>query len=93
MFLLLCGQKPQFTIKWKITRPGHTISCPVVAIHSEYDPHPAAGVEKPLSTLLDEFHFILLTRCGHRHWIERYAKEKFYRLLKNELKKVYNQSL
>ena len=65
---------------------GKYIRCPVVAIHGDYDPHPAEGVEKPLSVLLKSFRFIMLKRCGHKPWVEREAKEQFFRILKNEAK-------
>jgi pimeloyl-ACP methyl ester carboxylesterase len=61
------------------------IQCPVVAIHGDYDPHPAEGVKKPLSAVLKSFRFILLKNCGHRPWIERWAREDFFRILKDEL--------
>ena len=61
------------------------ITCPVVALHGDYDPHPAEGVRLPLSTLKD-FRFILLENCGHTPWLERQAKGNFYRILKKELR-------
>ncbi len=54
------------------------ISCPVLAIHGDYDPHPAAGVRDPLAAVLTGFRFILLARCGHKPWIERGARDAFY---------------
>ncbi|MCK4265227.1 alpha/beta hydrolase [Candidatus Babeliales bacterium] len=64
---------------------GKKIHCPVVAIHGDYDPHPVEGVEKPLSVTLKKFHLILLRNCGHTPWIEKEAKEEFYKVLKREL--------
>ena len=64
---------------------GRRIECPVVAIHGDYDPHPSAGVRKPLSLVLKEFRFILLPKCGHCPWIERHARDRFYRILRKEL--------
>ena len=64
---------------------GKGISCPVIAIHGDYDPHPAQGVKKPLSTILKDFRFILLKNCGHYLWLERKAKDKFYKVLREEL--------
>jgi len=61
------------------------IRCPVVAIHGDYDPHPAEGVREPLSAVLERFRFILIARCGHKPWIERQARETFYRVLRKEL--------
>lgn len=64
---------------------GRCITCPVTAIHGDYDPHPAAGVEKPLSAVLDDFSFILLKNCGHIPWIEKYAAERFFDILRQEI--------
>jgi pimeloyl-ACP methyl ester carboxylesterase len=64
---------------------GKHIKCPVVAIHGDYDSHPAEGVRKPLSATLKNFRFILLKNCGHHPWIERTAKDRFYEILKEEL--------
>ncbi len=61
------------------------IRCPVVAIHGDYDPHPAEGVRGPLSSILKDFRLILLEKCGHKPWIEREAKETFYEILNKEL--------
>ena len=60
---------------------GKEIKCPVVAIHGDYDPHPAEGVQKPLSGVLKDFRFILLRNCGHKPWLERQARSEFYRIL------------
>jgi pimeloyl-ACP methyl ester carboxylesterase len=65
---------------------GKHIKCPVVAIHGDYDPHPAEGVQKPLSASLKSFRFILLKNCGHMPWIERQARDKFYEILQEELR-------
>lgn len=61
------------------------IKCPVVAIHGDHDPHPAEGVEKPLSAVLRNFRFFLLQNCGHKPWNERRAKDRFFSLLRKEL--------
>lgn len=64
---------------------GEYIESPVVAIHGNYDPHPAEGVKGPLSGVLKDFKFILLEECGHSPWIERKAKAKFYAILEGIL--------
>jgi len=69
----------------KLLELGKHIKCPVVAIHGDYDPHPAEGVQKPLSAILKSFRFIRLKNCGHIPWIEREAKVKFYEILNEEL--------
>jgi pimeloyl-ACP methyl ester carboxylesterase len=70
----------------ELLRCGKNIQCPVVAIHGAYDPHPAEGVEKPLSGVLKDFRFLLLQNCGHTPWIERQARDEFYKVLKRECK-------
>ena len=69
----------------KLLNLGNNIQCPVVAIHGDFDPHPAKGVQKPLSRILKDFRFILLEKCGHKPWIEKYANERFFQLLHDEI--------
>lgn len=61
------------------------IRCPVVAIHGDYDPHPAEGVQKPLSNVLRDFRFLLLEKCRHTPWRERYARDAFYVVVREEI--------
>lgn len=68
-----------------LLRLAEQIACPVVAIHGDRDPHPAEGVRVPLARALREFQFILLDRCGHRPWIERHAREAFFRALESSM--------
>jgi pimeloyl-ACP methyl ester carboxylesterase len=64
---------------------GKHIQCPVVAWHGDYDPHPAEGVQRPLSALLQDFRFVLLQNCGHTPWLERQARGSFYQAIEREL--------
>ena len=64
---------------------GKQIRCPVVAIHGDHDPHPALGVQGPLTEVLSDFRFYLLAHCGHKPWIERQARDRFFEILKKEL--------
>jgi pimeloyl-ACP methyl ester carboxylesterase len=64
---------------------GKLIRCPVVAIHGDYDPHPAEGVEQPLKSVLKDFRFILLPHCGHAPWREKEARDIFYKYLDKEI--------
>jgi pimeloyl-ACP methyl ester carboxylesterase len=79
------GQAEQLRSSGKLLELGKSIRCPVVATHGDYDPHPAAGVVEPLSRTLKYFRFILLEKCGHRPWLERSARDRFYNILKQEL--------
>jgi pimeloyl-ACP methyl ester carboxylesterase len=64
---------------------GYKIKCPVTAIHGDYDPHPAAGVEEPLKKIVKKFKMINLPKCGHTPWREKFAHEKFFEVLEKEL--------
>jgi pimeloyl-ACP methyl ester carboxylesterase len=70
----------------ELLKLGRQIQCPVVAIHGDYDPHPPEGIQKPLSAVLENFRLVLLKNCGHLPWIEREARDKFYEILKQELR-------
>ena len=79
------GQASRLRISGKLLEMGTRIRCPVVAIHGDCDPHPHKGVEEPLAGMLKDFKFIILEKCGHKPWIERYAKDRFYEILVDEL--------
>jgi pimeloyl-ACP methyl ester carboxylesterase len=79
------GEATQLRRSGRLLEMGREIVCPVVAIHGDYDPHPAAGVERPLSTVIGDFRFILLDNCGHKPWIERQARERFFQIMEEEL--------
>jgi pimeloyl-ACP methyl ester carboxylesterase len=66
----------------KLLDYGKKIKCPVVVIHGDHDPHPYEGVREPLSRVLAGCEFILLPKCGHHPWQERFAKDKFYDILR-----------
>ena len=69
----------------ELLRRVATITCPVVAIHGDCDPHPAEGVQKPLAARVNDFRMIMLQKCGHTPWSERHARERFYEILEQEL--------
>jgi pimeloyl-ACP methyl ester carboxylesterase len=61
------------------------VSCPVVAIHGEHDPHPIDGVKLPLENKVKDFNFCTLGKCGHSPWKEKHAHQEFYKILRKEL--------
>jgi pimeloyl-ACP methyl ester carboxylesterase len=72
-------------ISGELLELGKRINCPVLAIHGDYDPHLAAGVTEPLSRVLKDFKFILLEKCGHEPWREKFARDRFYKILRREI--------
>ncbi len=79
------GEAAEMRGDGRLLEMGREIRCPVVAIHGDYDPHPAEGVREPLSRVLRDFRFVLLSKCGHEPWMERQARDEFYRILRQEL--------
>jgi pimeloyl-ACP methyl ester carboxylesterase len=86
IFLRVWREAAELRRSGKLLELGKHIKCPVVGIHGDYDPHPAEGVQRPLSAILNSFNFILLANCGHKLWIERQAKDKFHEILKEQLR-------
>jgi pimeloyl-ACP methyl ester carboxylesterase len=79
------AEAKKLRVSGELLKLGKKIKCHVVAIHGDYDPHLAEGVSEPLSRVLKDFKLILLEKCGHEPWIEKYARDKFFEVLKNEL--------
>ncbi len=70
----------------RLLEMGKSIRCPVLALHGDFDPHPAEGVREPLSRVLTDFRLLLLLHCGHYPWFERAAREEFFSILNLELR-------
>ena len=65
----------------KLLELAERVRCPVLAFHGDHDPHPAEGVREPLSRVLKDFRFFLLKDCGHIPWLERQARDGFFKRL------------
>jgi pimeloyl-ACP methyl ester carboxylesterase len=61
------------------------ITCPITIVHGKYDPHPLKGVIKPLEDRGRDVNLIVLEKCGHTPWTEKYAKKVFYTAIKREI--------
>jgi pimeloyl-ACP methyl ester carboxylesterase len=68
-----------------LLKASRQIICPVVAIQGDYDVRPAALVNESLSRAHKDFKFILLEKCGHLPWMEKFARDKFYEILRKEI--------
>ncbi len=64
---------------------GKKITCPVIAIHGDYDPHPIKGIKEPLSRVLNDFKTIIIPKCGHHPWFEKKTKNLFYKILQSNI--------
>ena len=90
IFYKVWAEAVQLRQSGKLLQLSQQITCPVVAIHGDYDPHPADGVKIPISGIIKDFTFILLEKCGHDPWNERQARDEFYRVLEQLIEKVVN---
>jgi pimeloyl-ACP methyl ester carboxylesterase len=61
------------------------IDIPVTVIHGEYDPHPIEGIRPFLENCIKDINFHILPRCGHYPWLEHWAKDEFYNIVKREI--------
>ncbi len=61
----------------RLLRTARSVTCEVLAIHGEYDPHPDEGVSGPMAGK-ENFRMVLLDNCGHDPWKERYARDRFF---------------
>lgn len=61
--------------------PALPLSCPVVVLHGDHDPHPLAGVVAPLGAITGDLAVEVLERCGHLPWLERGARKRFLAVL------------
>ncbi|MBN1160658.1 MAG: alpha/beta hydrolase [Dehalococcoidales bacterium] len=75
----------KFTGNDGLLKASRQITCPVTAICGDYDVRPAGDVKESLSRVYKDFKFFLLEKCGHFPWMERFARDKLYEILKKEI--------
>jgi len=51
---------------------------PILVLHGRVDPHPVEGVVQPLRQARRKVEVVVLDRCGHYPWWERYARDAFF---------------
>jgi pimeloyl-ACP methyl ester carboxylesterase len=61
------------------------ITCPVLMLHGEQDPHPGEMIRDSLKPHLPQLEYVELERCGHYPWLERHARDRFYELAREWL--------
>ena len=57
------------------------IKSKIYLIQGEYDPHPVKGVTIPLQENGVSCETYVLEKCGHSPFMEKYAKDEFYKIL------------
>jgi pimeloyl-ACP methyl ester carboxylesterase len=61
------------------------ISCPVLMLHGDDDPHPGRATFDLLQRRIPQLRYRGFARCGHRPWAERHAREPFRAALREWL--------
>ena len=58
------------------------IRAPVLMLHGAYDPHPGTMIRDGLAPFIPQLEYREWERCGHYPWLEKHAREDFYRTLR-----------
>lgn len=61
------------------------ITQPVLMIHGAYDPHPGPMIRDSLLPYLPQLEYLELALCGHSPWLEKGARETFFKTLRDWL--------
>lgn len=54
-------------------------------VHRDYDPHPGPMIYASLRPFIRRLEYRELDRCGHSPWLERFARNEFFSVLKTWL--------
>lgn len=58
------------------------IAEPVLMLHGAYDPHPGTMIRDGLAPYIPQLEYREWERCGHYPWLEKHARDHFYRVLR-----------
>jgi pimeloyl-ACP methyl ester carboxylesterase len=61
------------------------IRLPVLMLHGTHDPHPGEMIRDSLLPYMPQLRYHALDRCGHSPWLERWAREEFFAVLREWL--------
>lgn len=53
------------------------ITCPVVMLHGDTDPHPGPSTFETLRGFIPQLEYREIPQCGHTPWLERWGREPF----------------
>lgn len=81
MYNIIWEEAAKLRTNGKLLSSFKHIKNKIVLIQGETDPHPARGVIIPLQENGVECETYILEKCGHSPFMEKYAKEDFYKIL------------
>ncbi|HEY1199052.1 MAG TPA: alpha/beta hydrolase [Thermoplasmata archaeon] len=84
-FRIVWAEADEMRRSGALIRALRRVRAPVVVLHGTADPHPLQGVVEPLRKAGVDPRVIVLERCGHEPWWERYARDPFFAELRKEL--------
>lgn len=61
------------------------IRSPVLMLHGAYDPHPGRMIRAGLQPYLPQLEYVEWERCGHYPWLEKFARDEFFSVLRGWL--------
>jgi len=85
MFRKVWREAEELRRRGDLLRALRHLRVPVLVLHGRYDPHPVRGVVKPLRDAGADLRVVVLERCGHEPWWERYARNRFFDRLRREV--------
>ncbi|QSH42391.1 alpha/beta hydrolase [Lentisphaerota bacterium ZTH] len=74
-----------FRLSGQLLTAVRKVNCPVTIIHGANDPHPGYRVRQSFESVRKKVKFYELKRCGHKPWVEKYAREEFFKIIRSEL--------
>lgn len=82
MYNLIWEEAAELRTNGELLRSFIQIKRKIFLIQGETDPHPAKGITIPLRENGVACESFILEKCGHIPFMEKYAKEKFYKFLR-----------
>lgn len=81
MYNRVWGEAAKRRSNGELIESFRNIRCKLYLIQGECDPHPVEGVTIPLEEKGVLCETYVLRKCGHSPFMEKYAKDEFYRIL------------
>ena len=72
---------------WSHLKKAGNAGSRICLIQGACDPHPADGVIRPLEKNHVKCEAYILDQCGHSPFMEKYAREEFYEIIRKICKK------
>lgn len=81
MYTSIWPQAAKMRSTGKLIDTVSKITCPIIVIQGDHDPHPIEGIIEPLQERVLHIQAHVLPKCGHSPFREKFAKTQFYDIL------------